>query len=175
MQKGSKRAGYEIAKAIDTSVNTHFQDLTATWAGTDGQTFTDDILIDLMEGLDEAEVPRSGRSLVVDPSVVADTYKIDKFMTYDYSRKPFQTDGFVGTIPAYNIPVFVTNNLSQASTGAYAALLHTEAIGLVIQKTPNVQQYRWEPRHSTVINVDCIWGDDVVRSTFGAEFFTRKL
>lgn len=168
-------AAYGLEEAIDTTVNTLFATLTATWAGSDAQTFSDDILINLMEGLDEASVPRVDRSLVVDPSCVADIYKIDKFMTYDYSKTVFTTDGYLGKINTYNLPLFVTNNLYAASnTGAYGALLHKDAIGVVIQSAPKVERWREPTRHSDVVNISAFYGADIVRSTFGAFFYTRK-
>jgi len=128
------------------------------------------MLIDLMEGLAEADVPRTGRSLVVDPSCLADMWKIDKFVHRDYNRT---LTGEMGKTP-YGDSIFITNNLSQASTGAYGAYLHKEAIGLVLQQSPKIDNFRWDLRHSDVVNIHSIWGSDVLRVTFGAEFFTRK-
>jgi hypothetical protein len=170
----ASNAAYALDKAIDTTVNTLFASLTNTWAGNDGQTFSDDILINLMEGLDEADVPRTDRALIVDPSCVADVYKIDKFMSYDYSKTVFTTDAYIGKVNTYNLPLFVTNNLYGSSTGAYGALLHRDAIGVVIQSEPKVEKWREPTIHSDVVNISCIYGADVVRSTFGAYFYTRK-
>jgi hypothetical protein len=164
------RAGYEVAKFIDTDVNSLFASLTSTWAGSDGQSFTDDLLISLMEGLDEADVPRTDRSLVVDPSCLADMFKIDKFIHRDYNRT---LTGEMGTTP-YNDKIFITNNLTAYSTGSYAAYLHRDAIGIAMQKSPTIENARWPQRHSDVVNVSAIWGSDVLRSTFGAFFYTRK-
>ena len=169
LQKGAIRAGYEIAKGIDTEVNTLFQSLTSTWAGSDGQTFTDDLLIGLMEGLDEADIPRPSRSLIIDPSVLADMYKIDKFVNRDYSQT---LTGEIGRTP-YGDTILLTNNLVDAGTGNYGALIHVDAIGTVIQMPPKVIFYRWEPRHSWVTNVSAIYGADILRTTFGAYFYTR--
>lgn len=171
LDRGAKRSGYEIAVKIDTKVNSLFNSMTTTWIGSDGQTFSDDILIALMEGLDEADVPRSNRSLVVDPSCLADMYKIDKFVHKDYNQT---LTGEIGRTP-YGDPILVTNNLSSAATGHYGALLHKEAIGAVIQMPPKVVRFRWEPRHSDVINVSAIYGAGVVKATFGADFYTRKI
>ncbi|KKN56938.1 hypothetical protein LCGC14_0567300 [marine sediment metagenome] len=175
-EKAAANCAYALEKKIDTDVNALFSTLTSsTVYGTDGQTFTDDIMIALMELLDEADVPRTDRSLIVDPSTVADIYKIDKFMTYDYSRKTFSTDGYVGTLPAYNVPVFVTNNLTAvgSGTGSYGALIHRDAIGLVIQDGPTVEKWREPKRHSDIINVSAVFGSDVLRTTFGKSFYTR--
>ncbi len=171
-------AKYGLLKAIDTVVNTLYSTLTTTWAGSDGQTFSDDILIALMEGLDEASVPRENRSLVGDPSMIADIYKIDKFMSYDYNQTVFTTDAFRGRINAYNLPVFSTNNLvalgSGSTNGSYGALLHKEAIGVAIQSEPKTATWREETIYSDLINISCFFGAAVIRSTFGATFYTRK-
>ncbi len=167
-------AAYGLEKAIDIEVNELFDDCTNTWAGSDGQTFSDDLFITLQEGLDEGDVPRQNRSLVGDPSMVADIYKIDKFMSYDYSKKPFTTDAYVGTLPAYNVPVFVSNNLENATTGNYGILLHREAIGVVIQSAPKVERWREPKFHADVVNISAFFGVAVLRATFGAEFYTRK-
>jgi len=169
LQKMASNAGYQIAKQIDTEVNTLFASLTTTKRGTDGQTFTDDILIDLMELLDEAEVPRTDRSLLIDPSVLADMYKIDKFVNRDYNQT---LTGEIGRTP-YGDNILLTNNLVDAGTGNDCALLHKEAIGAVIQMPPKVEFYRYASRHSDVINTSAIFGADVLRSTFGAVFYSR--
>ena len=171
LERMAKRAGYEIAEDIDTEVNTQFQSLTDTWAGSDGQTFSDDILLDLMEGLDEADVPRENRSLVGDPSLRADCFKIDKFVHRDYNMT---LTGELGKTP-YGDKILITNNLSQASTGAYGAYLHEDAIGCVIQMPIQVKHYRDEPHASDMVVARAIFGADVIRATFGAEFYTRKM
>ncbi len=170
----ASNAAYALEVAIDTTISTLYSSLTSTWAGSDGQTFSDDILINLMEGLDEANVPRNDRALVGDPSMVADTYKIDKFMSYDYSKTVFETDGYIGKINMYNLPMFVSNNLVSTTTGNYGALIQKECIGLVIQSAPKVEKWREPLYHSDVVNISAFYGTDIVRSTFGAFFYTRK-
>lgn len=165
-----KRAGYEIAKQIDTEVNGLFSTLTTASRGVDGQTFTDDLIIALMEGLDEADVPRSDRSLVVDPSCLADMYKIDKFVHKDYNQT---LTGEIGRTP-YGDTILITNNLTTSTgTGNYGALVHRDAIGAVIQMPPKIEAYRWAMRHSDVVNVSALFGADVLRATFGRVFYTR--
>ena len=173
LEKAADNAAYGLMKAIDTTVNTLYSSLTTTWQGTDGQTFSDDILIALMEGLDEADVPRQNRNLIGDPSMIADIYKIDKFMSFDYNQTVFTTDAFRGKINMYNLPVFCTNNLVDAGTGGRGALLQKEAIGTVLQREPKVEMFRVPEQYSDCINISCIYGADVVRATFGACFYTR--
>lgn len=168
--KLAKESAYIVNQLIDSDINGLFSSLTSTYAGTDGQDFTDDLLIQLMEGLNEADVPRADRSLLVDPSVLADMYKIDKFVNRDYNRT---LTGEMGMTP-YGDKILLTNNLTAATTGNYCAYAHKEAIGIAIQKLPKVTVTPWPQRHSTVVNTDAIWGSDVIRSTFGLYFYSRK-
>ena len=168
-----KDAAYTWNKKVDTDVGALYSTLTSTWAGSDGQTFTDDILLALMEGLDEADIPEE-RALVGDPSLIADCRGIDKFMTFDYSTNPLRTAGYRGRIDAYDLPVFYTNNLTAATTGNYGVLIHKDAIGLGIQSPMDVEAWREPRRHSDIINTSGFYGVDVLRATFGAYYYTRK-
>ncbi len=177
LESRQKSASYSLEKAIDTDVNTLFSGLYTSKGtyGSDGQTFTDDILIALMETLDEADVPRDQRSLVGDPSMLADCYKIDKFMNFDYINKAMGgMGGYRGTVVAYNLPIYITTNLYDATTGSYGALLHKEAIGLAIQMPLDVEKSRSAAAASDLIYVRCCWGCDELRDTFGYSFYTKK-
>lgn len=183
-EQKAKDASYAIEKAIDTDVNGLFSGLYTSLGvyGSEGDPFTDDWLIAMMEVLDEADVPRTERALVGDPSVLADCYKIDKFMSYDYGKNPMGnipseagTGGYRGTVVAYNLPIYITNNLTATgTTGSYGALLHKDAIGLVIQSAPSIEKDRSAAAASDLVYVRCLWGSDIVRDTFGYAFYTRK-
>jgi len=175
--KAASNAAYAIEKVMDTDVNSLFSGLNTSDGvyGSDGQIFTDDILIALMEGLDEDDVPREGRALVGDPSTLADCYKIDKFMSFDYSTNPLgKQGGYRGTIVAYELPLFITNNLTAATTGAYGVLIQKEAIGLAIQDPLDIEKARVASAASDLIYVRALWGADELRDTFGYCFYTRK-
>jgi hypothetical protein len=96
--------------------------------------------------------------------------KIDKFVNRDYNRT---LTGEMGSTP-YGDPILITNNLTAATTGNYCCYAHEDAIGIVIQRTKGVSFDSWPRRHSTVVNTDVTWGTDVLRSTFGAYFYSRK-
>ena len=175
LEKAADNGAYAIEKVIDTDVNGLFSALSGSSVyGADGQTFSDDILIALMEVLDEASVSRELRSLVGDPSTLADCYKIDKFMSYDYSKTPMGGQGgYRGRIVAYDLPLFVTNNLTAATTGSYGVLIQKEAIGLAIQDPMDVKKARVESAASDLIYIRAMWGADELRDTFGKSFYTR--
>ena len=172
--KGAAEAcAYAIAKKIDTSIGVLFSTLGGSSVyGSDGQTFSDDIFIDLVETLDEADVPDDGkRSLIGDPSMRANMLKIDKFVRTDYVRETV-TNGKIGQL--YNVGVYITNNLTATTTGNYGVLAHRDAIGVVIQKEPRSRIWDLGYKFIQKIIVDSAWGADEIRDTFGKSFYTRK-
>ncbi len=176
LEKAAESCGYAIAKDLDTALGALFYNLggyTTSAYGVDGQTLTDDIIIYMMEKLDEADVPADPRALICDPSSKADLLKIDKFVRNDYVRNPVIATGVFGTI--YNTTVKITNNLASASTGHYGAMLHPDAIALVLQKDPYVQRIPMPWVHKTKYQTKVIYGVGELRDTFGCPFYTRKI
>jgi len=173
--KAAQSCGYAIAKCLDLAMSAYFSTLggyeTSAY-GADGQTFTDDIFIYLVETLDEADVPLAGRVLIGDPSMKADLLKIDKFVRNDYIRGAPIVTGQFGIL--YDTKVLLTNNLTAASTGHYGVLMHPDAIGCVIQKDPYSQRIVDELEHQIVYQTKIIYGSAELRDTFGVPFYTRK-
>jgi len=175
LAKAAQSCGYAIAKQVDTALGALFSTLggyTTSAYGADGQTFTDDIFIYLMETLDEADVPQEDRSLIVDPSTKADLLKIDKFVRNDYVRGAPISTGQFGAL--YNTKVLVTNNLTAATTGHYGVLMQKDAIGVILQKDPYSQRIPMPWEHQIVYQVKVLYGVAELRDTFGVPFFTRK-
>ncbi len=172
LNAAAESCAYIISKKIDTSVGVLFSALSASSVyGADGQTFTDDIFRALVEGLDEADVPDDNRVLIGDPSMKADILDIEKFISADYTKQAVAT-GQVGQL--YGSKVFITNNLTAATTGNYGVYAHKDAIGIVIQKNPRSRIYDMGYKFITKIIVDAAWGADEIKDTFGKAFYTRK-
>lgn len=169
-------AAYAVNKKIDSTVCALFSALNGgTVKGTDGSALTDDVLIEIAEILNEADVPDKERSLIVDPSGLADMLKIDKLLTADYiSKKGAIENGIIGH-SIYGCLVRVTNNLTAvaAGTGNYGVMLQKRAIGGAIQiQKPWVK--RFEELHNTRFQAEALWGVVEVRDDFGVPFYTRK-
>ena len=169
-------AEYAIRLKVDLSVTALFAALySAAIQGADGSEVTDDLLIDCMEILDEADVPRDGnRFLIVDPSVIADMMKYDKFVSSLYVQQGAVENGTVAkNHPIYGCHVRVTNNLTAYSTGNYAAMLHRKAIASALQiETPWMKEF--EELHQRRYQHEALWGVLEVRDAFGVCFYTRK-
>lgn len=173
MKGAAEACAYGLSKTIDTDISSLFSTLgSSSVYGADGQTFTDDIFIALVETLDEADVPDDGkRSLIGDPSTRADMLLIDKFVRSDYVKEVVPTGKF-GML--YNVGSYITNNLTAATTGNYGVLAHRDAIGVVIQKEPRSRLWDMGYKFISKVIVDGIWGADEIRDTFGKAFYTRK-
>jgi len=165
---------YAIKVKADTVIATLFSGL-GTPYGADGQILTDDILIYCMETLDEANVPQDGnRSLILDPSGVADIMKIDKFIMQQYANNVGAvTNGIIGKSPIYGCTVRVTNNLVATTTGNYACMLHKNAIAVKLQ-IENAWVKEFEELHQRRYNVDLLMGAAEAQDGFGVSFYSRK-
>jgi hypothetical protein len=138
LNKATESTAYAISKYVDGQLGALFSTLSSSSVyGADGQTMTDDILLAIIEGLDEADVPDEQRAVIGDPSTRVDMLKIDKFIRTDYVRESSVPTGKIGMI--YNMPVHITNNLTAATTGNYGAVLHRDALALVLQSNPKTR------------------------------------
>jgi len=169
-------SAYAIAKLIDYTVCQHFSDLSSGGGyGTDGAAVTDDVLIDAVEELDEANVPEENRVWVFDPSVKADLLTIDKFVRMDYfAGDTVLTGQFRKDV--YGAPVLITNNLEVESgkTGNVGVYMHKDAIAIAIQENMTVDRVEQPLKHQLTINTTALWGSCILRNTFGCEILTRK-
>ncbi len=172
-----EEAAYAIKKKMDATVCALFSTLgsySTSAYGTDGQTFDDDIALYLSETLNESDVPEDDglRSWVIDPSVLSDMLKIDKLLSAEYGSKGALANGIIGQ-SVYGGTVRVTNNLTAATTGAYAALLHKKAIGGAAQIN-KAWRKEYEELHQTRYQTEALWGVIEVMDDWGIPFFTRK-
>jgi hypothetical protein len=171
----SKEAAYGIQKVMDTSVCALFSSFqSGSVYGTDGQQLTDDILLEIKETLDEADVPMDNdRSLILDPSGLVDLLKIDKFIAAQYVNIGAVKNGSIGKSPIYGCTVRVTNNLAAATTGAYGCMLHKKAIAAAAQ-IDNAWTKEFEELHQRRYSAEALWGVIEAQDTFGFAFYTRK-
>ncbi len=174
IKKGQRESGYAISKQLDTSLCDLFSLLSGgTGYGTDGSAITDNVLIDAVEELDEADVPEDDRVWIFDPSAKADIMKIDKFVRWDY--------GYGDVIPTgafrkdvYGSPILITNNLTVNSTGNYGVYMHRDALAIIAQENNKVDVVPQPLKHQTTINTTALWGVKEMRDTFGVPILTRK-
>jgi len=171
-----KEAAYAIAKNMDSYINSLFSSLggySTSAYGSDGQEFTDDLMLYLFQTLREADVPWDGDvSLICDPSTLVDMLKWDKIVASQYGSIGSTVEGKIGK-NVYGAMVRVTNNLTAASTGSYGVLAHKKAIGGVSQMEPTwVKEY--EDLHLRRYSAETLYGVSELRNTYGIPFYTHK-
>jgi hypothetical protein len=174
LNKSAEQNGVDLQKYIDTSVGVLYSTLASSSVyGQDGQTFTDEIFRALVEGLDELDIPDENRVLIGDSSTKRDMLDIEKFISNNYKSGEPVVTGKIGEL--YGCKVLKSNNLTAATTGNYGVYAHRDAIGIVIQSEPSVNVYNlgWKFIEARIV-ADAAWGADVIRTTFGKAFYTRK-
>jgi len=155
--KYTSKAGYALAKAIDTDL----LDLYATFSQSagDGTTaITDDIILNGMMQLDQADVPPNERVMILAPSQKANMLKLEKFVgnTYRNGKDAPAVSGVIGEI--YGMDVYVTNQVAVADSKANNLMMHKDAMSLAIQMEIRLQaQYKLEYLSWLVVG-DVIYG-----------------
>ncbi len=175
-----QEAEYAIRVKIDSTVAALFSALNTGGSpsgvqGTDGSAVTDDLLANIVEILDEADVPRdNNRFCIVDPSVIRDMMDYDKFIAAQYvSIGAVQNGTVVKGHPIYGAEFRVTNNLVAATTGAYCVMMHRRAIAGAIQMIIPWSK-AFEELHQVRFQHEALWGLLEVGDTFGIPFYSRK-
>ena len=171
--KAAIESAYAVSKQMDTSVCALFASLSdATGYGTDGSAVTDDVLIDCVEELDNADIPAENRAWIGDPSVKADLMTIDKFVRADYfASDAIPTGGFRKDI--YGAPFLITNNLAVGTTGNVGAYLHRDAIAAIVSENLGVDRVEQPLKHQITINTTALWGVAEIQDDWGCPLLTR--
>jgi hypothetical protein len=175
----SNKAGYSIAKKVDTDVMSNYSSWTNSAVGTYGVDVGDATIVAAYEALNIADMPLDDRAIVVHPKQISAIMKLDKFVKADYQGE-YQKKTRVQTGPnsrymwgeIYGIPVYYTNNLpitAGTPTQYHNMLLHKEAIALALQQAPRLQAAYWLVSLGWRVIVDTIYGYTALRLTGGVE------
>ena len=189
-------AGYALAKQVDTdlfALGASFGNNNAAYEGTgsyfidgtngltqytddtaNGATdlFTDAGLRDLIQKLDDNDVPMDGRCLVVPPSVRNTIMGIDRYTSSDFVDGKVVNNGQIGNL--YGIDVFVSSNCpvieaagdnsASAVDLKQAMLFHKDAMVLAEQMGVRSQTQYKQDFLATLYTADTLYGASVLRS-----------
>jgi hypothetical protein len=178
----SEKAGYSIAKQVDTDVMSNYSSWTNTAVGTYGIDLGDATIVAAMEALNIADMPLEDRAFIIHPKQLSAIMKIDKFVKADYLGQ-YQNPTPVKTGPnsryvwgeIYGIRVYYTNNLPYTAATPiqyHNMLLHKESIALALQQAPRLQAAYWLISLGWRVVVDTIYGFSALRLTGGVEVRT---
>lgn len=175
----SEKAGYAIAKQVDSAVSANYSSWTTTDVGTYGVDLGDATIVEAIRTLNVNDLPMENRSLVIHPNQLAAIMKIDKFVKADYLgeynqatpvRKGPNSRYMWGEI--YGVPVYYTNNVPTSAgtpTQTHNLFFHKEAIAAALQQAPRLQAAYWLPSLAWKVVVDVIYGTTALRLTGGVE------
>ncbi|MCB1153239.1 hypothetical protein KDL45_06280 [bacterium] len=172
----TKKAGYAIAKAIDS----HLLGL-YTEAGNGGTVEALDLeaVLGASMALDEADAPQEDRFMVVSPDAKASLLEEEAFTSRDFmspvdTNSPVQS-GLLGQI--LGCRVFVSNNVAktlESGVDLYHNLMFQRgAIALAIQLGPRVQANYIPEYLGTLVTVDVIYGYAALNADFLVDMQTQ--
>jgi N4-gp56 family major capsid protein len=186
-------AGYALAKQVDTSLfelgksfgdnggdyvgsGSYFIDATGglsayavdTVASAD--VFTDAGFRDLIQKMDDADVPMDNRCLVVPPSIRNEIMGINRYSSSDFVDGRVVNNGQIGNL--YGIDIFVSSNCPVVETAAansaggdvkQAMLFHKDAMVLAEQQGVRSQTQYKQDFLATLYTADTLYGTAVLR------------
>jgi N4-gp56 family major capsid protein len=185
-------AGYALSVQVDGAVvfspaatdyqhtGCFFNDAGTTTQYTDdtivaADVFTDAFFRDMIQKLDDNNVPMDGRSLVIPPSVRNTIMGIDRYVSSDFVTGQAVNSGLIGNL--YGVDIYVSANCrtieaaadnTASSVDTRAALLfHSDAIVMAEQQAVRSQTQYKQEYLSTLYTADCLYGVQVYRPEAG--------
>ena len=177
-----EKAGYALAKAIDTDIlalysglGTGYQviggDGTTAWDSSgsgNGSDITDAGFLAMINKLDNNDVPMDGRFMIIPPCQKQVLLGIDKFVLYqNTNRNKELVMGQFGEI--YGIKIYVSTNCPTVASAGDATsyrvgiLAHKSAFAIAMQKDVTTKsQYKQEYK-GDLISCDCVYGVKMMR------------
>jgi len=176
----TRKAGYAIAKAIDSHLLGLYSDLAQSVDAT-GELTEDQLdakILDAMNYLDLADSPNEDRFMIIHPSAKKKLLAVDKFvqMTYrsgDEANAPVTT-GLFGEL--YGMQVFCSSNVPTAVVEQQTIYQNTVfqrgAFALAIQLGPRAQANYIPQYLGWLVTIDVIYGFAKLRDMFAVNFKT---
>ena len=128
--------------------------------------FNDKGFRDLIQKLDDENVPMDNRCLVIPPSAVNEIRGIDRYNSADFVDGRSVQNGQIGTL--YGIDVYVSTNAPVIETGVKAGILmHKDAFVFCEQMAVRSQTQYKQEFLSTLYTADTLYGLDVYRPEAG--------
>jgi len=138
--------------------------------------FTDAFFRDMIQKLDDNNVPMDNRVLVIPPSVRNTIMGVERYVSSDFVSGQAVNSGLIGNL--YGVDVYVSancatieavgDNSSDTAIATRGALLfHKDAIVLAEQQSIRSQTQYKQEYLSTLFTADCLYGVEVYRPEAG--------
>jgi hypothetical protein len=168
-----RKAGYAIAKDVDTKLAAALPSGATQIAGTLGTVFTDDDVRRGVQYLDDADAPEEGRVIVMSPKEKADKLALDKWTNTLYRGTGSSNGGGTqvnnGQIgdDIYGLTPYVTTNLNKPAGGqADNTIFQKEGYALVQQVEPRTHIFYDIDLFANKIAIETIFGHAEMRDAF---------
>ena len=138
----------------------------AAFTGTVGDDFNDAFFREMIQKMDDNDVPMEGRCLVIPPSVRNQIMGETRYVSSDFvNGTPVQT-GLIGNL--YGVDVYVSSNCAEIASGIRAGLFfQKDAIVLAEQQGVRSQTQYKQEYLSTLYTADTLYGVEVYRPEAG--------
>lgn len=164
-----EKIGYALAKDLDTNLAALVAGFSQT-QGTLGTLFTDDHVRRAVQYLDDADAPEDNRVLIMSPAEKNDKLALDRWSNSLYrGGTPGQqvSRGQIGQEIYGLTPYVTTNTKAQAGGQADNAVMHKEALALVVQREPRMHIFYDIDFFTWKIASEIIFGSAEMRDAFG--------
>lgn len=140
-----------------------------------GDIFSDAFFRNMIQKLDDNNVPMDNRVLIIPPSVRNTIMGIDRYVSSDFVSGQAVNSGLIGNL--YGVDVYVSANCATIETAGdntasalntrAALLFHKDAIVLAEQQAVRTQTQYKQEYLSTLFTADCLYGVAVYRPEAG--------
>lgn len=138
----------------------------AAFTGTATAGFSDEFFRNMIQKLDDNDVPMDGRCLIVPPSARNEIMGEQRFSSADFVSGQPVASGLIGNL--YGVDVYVSSNCATIASGIRAGLLfHKDAIVMAEQMAVRSQTQYKQEYLSTLYTADTLYGVNVYRPEAG--------
>ena len=170
-------AGRLLAVKMDSNLagdNTNGLDSFTQVEGVDNVDLTGDNILRSRQYLDDANCDMEDRVMFVSPASLMSVYAIERYRSNLYTSSSGTLPGnkgrgYVGRLIDVACDLYETTNLEAGSAGKKNAMMHKEAIALIVQKEVTVDQRKPVNAIKTHLLAWQAYGFKKMRSTFGVE------
>jgi len=128
--------------------------------------FDDGFFRDMIQKMDDNNVPMENRCLVIPPVTRNSIMGIERYVSTDFVGGQVVQSGLIGNL--YGVDVYVSNNCATIASGKRAALLfHKDAVVLAEQLSVRSQTQYKQEYLSTLYTADCLYGVQAYRPEAG--------
>jgi HK97 family phage major capsid protein len=148
---------YQINGAADVLID--YDDSTALEA------FSDAAFRNMIQALDDADVPMDGRALIIPPAIRNVIMGIDRYQSSDFVNGRGVNNGQIGQL--YGVDVYVTSNAptvtGSTTSGRVVTLMHKDAFVLAEQMAVRSQTQYKQEFLANLFTADTLYGTKVLR------------